>query len=165
MTTHQVLISRPSMVVGALETVLFAVWTGISARAEDVRACNAVTLQRARALKRCALVVAIHPSMPLPGEDVRSIIQEEARKLDPYLVCGVTVITSEGLVGTAMRALVSTLQLLSRPRHPEKVMASGALAVAYVHRELAREHPGAPTEAALAQAYDAITRDTWKIKD
>jgi hypothetical protein len=161
MTKLQTLAARPSMVVGMLDCILFAVWTGEAPRAEDVRACSAAMLQRAKSLGRCGQIVAIHPSMPLPGEAIREAIQTEVRKIDPYLVCGATVISRDGLAGTAMRAVTSTLQLLSRPKHPEKIFASGAEAARFVHGELARQVEGTPDAASIAAAYEEITSHAW----
>lgn len=161
MRKHQTLAARPSLVVGAADCVLLAVWTGAAPRAEDVRSCAAAMLQRAKSLGRCGLVVAVHPMMPLPDEPIREVIQTEVRKLDAYLVCGATVIARDGLVGTAQRAITSTLQLLARPKHPEKVVASGAEAARFVHGELARLRGEAPSAGDINAAYDEITALAW----
>jgi hypothetical protein len=161
MTKHQTLASRPSLVVGVLGCILLTIWTGEAPRLEDVRACSAALLQRAKSLGRCGMVVAVHPTMPLPEEPIRAAIQAEVRKLDPYLVCGATVISRDGLAGTAMRAVTSTLQLLSRPRHPEKIVASGAEAARFLHGELTRHLGSAPSADDITAAYDEITMQAW----
>ena len=146
------------MVTAFAGNVLLAVWTGSPPRAEDVRTCGAAMLQRAKALGRCALLVRIAPSMALPDEATRESIQVTVRKLDPYLVCGATVIPQEGIAGTAMRAVVSTLQLLSRPKHPEKIFATSKQAAVFLCGELERKGvPSLPVETLVA-IVDELTK-------
>lgn len=163
MLTPRTIASRPSLTVFLAEPILFGVWSAVASRQEDLVACMASALPQAKALKRCALIVAFHRSTPLPGADVRAVVQAEMKKMDPYLVCGATVLSQEGLAGTAMRAVTSTLQLLSRPTHPEKIVASGKEAAVFVHGVLAKLHPPAPSIEEILAAYEQVTKQTWSV--
>lgn len=164
MIEYRLLARRPSLVVGAVGPVLLVAWTGVAPREDDVLACLPPLLREARAA-RCGMIVAIHPGMPLPSDAVRKLIQEEVRKLDPLLVAGATVIERGGFGGAAARAVASTMQLVSRPSHPEKIVSSGVEAARFVTTEL--EKHGAATVAAdtIARSYEAITREAWSRPD
>lgn len=161
MPSPRVLVTRPSLVLAVADSVLFAVWTKVAGRPEDLLACLPLALQQAKALKQCGLVVALHPEQPLPDGPFRDVIKTEMRKLDPYLLCGATVLLRGGLLGTAMRAVVSTLQLLSRTTHPERIVASGAEAARFVHDVLVRQLDKAPSEKAIAEGYEELTKRVW----
>lgn len=161
MLAVRILVTRPSLVVAAADPVLFGVWTGQPARPADITAALSVAVSHARTLKHCAIFVATHPDQPLPDAAVREIIQTEMRKLDPYLACGATVLTRDGFIGTAMRAVVSTLQLLSRPTHPEKIFGTPREAAAFIHGVLAPRMDSAPSTSDIMAAYDEATRKAW----
>lgn len=161
MPAVRILVTRPCLVLAVADPVLFGVWSGVQARPEDVTSVMSSALTYARSSKQCALFIATHPDQPLPTAEVREVIQTEMRKLDPYLLCGATVLMRDGFLGTAMRAVVSTLQLLSRPTHPEKIFATGADAAAFLHGILAQRLDKAPSTEAITAAYDEVTRKVW----
>lgn len=161
MLAVRILTSRPSLVLAAADPLLFGLWTSQQARPADVTAVLSAAVSHARTLKHCAIVVATHPETPLPDAAVRETIQTEMRKLDPYLVCGATVLTRDGFIGTAMRAVVSTLQLLSRPTHPEKIFGTSREAAAFLHGVLVQRMSSAPSTADIVAAYDEATRKAW----
>ena len=161
MTPLRVLVSRPSILVAAADPVIFGVWTGETARAEDVNAGLAAAVTHARALRQCVLLVAMHPDMPLPDTAQREIIQLEMRKMDPYLVGGATVLTRDGLRGTAIRAVISTVQLLSRPTHPEKIVATPREAAIFLQKAMSAKLDKPPSTEEILSAYEEATRRAW----
>ncbi len=161
MNAPRLIVTRPSLSVFFAEPVLLGVWAGKAPRPEDVSACMASAFQQAKAAKRCAMIVAIHPDMPLPDSKVREVVQAEMKKLDPYLICGATVLGHGGLLGTAMRAVTSTLQLLTRPSHPERIVGSGREAAAFVHSVLVKQGGSAPAMEEILTTYEQATRQVW----
>lgn len=161
MMRYQTAVVRPSIVAGTLGCMLVSAWRGVTPRAEDMRACSAVLLQRAKALGRCGLLVVIHPDMPLPDDQVRQTILEEVRKLDPYILCGATIISRGGLAGTALRAVVSTLQLLTRTKHPERIFAAIPEAARFLHSELSSKVEQSPSVEEIVAAYGELTTQAW----
>ncbi|MBK8255788.1 MAG: hypothetical protein IPK82_24370 [Polyangiaceae bacterium] len=129
--------------------------------ADDVRACAQAMLQKAKSLGKCALIVVVSPLMPLPDHDARAVIQAEVQKLDPYVICGATVISDPGLAGSAKRAVVSTMQLITRPRHREKIVGTSMDAGRFVASELLRVDPSSPTTTAIAAMVDRATKSAW----
>lgn len=162
MTAPRMIVTRPSLSIFYAEPVLYGVWARSAPRPEDVSACMSSAFQQAKAAKRCALIVAIHPDMPLPDASVRDVVTAEMKRLDPYIVCGATVLGREGFLGTAMRAMTSTLQLLSRPSHPEKIVGSGREAAAFVHGILAKQGGSAPSFDTIVAGYEHVTTQVWK---
>lgn len=158
---YQSLLARHSLVVGYAANVIVAVWTGKPPLSEDVRACAQAMLQKAKAMGKCALIVVVSPLMPLPDHDTRVVIQTEVQKLDPYLICGATIISDPGLAGAAKRAVVSTMQLITRPRHREKIVGTSMDAGRFVSAELLRVDPSSPTTTAIAAMVDRATKSTW----
>ncbi|MFO0552320.1 MAG: serine/threonine-protein kinase [Polyangiaceae bacterium] len=129
----QTIVDSPSVIVAKGGPVLYVVWkpTVLDVRhvSEAFDALIAIlTADRRRPddtplEPRWALLVCISKGAQLPDERVRKVIQSRIRHLDDNLVCGATIVEEPGLSGVAQRAVVSTLQLLSRPRHPEKTVA------------------------------------------
>ncbi len=155
------LVTRPCLVIAVADPILFGVWTGVQPRPEDVTAVMSSALSYARSVKQCAMLIGIPPAQPLPTSEVRDAIQTEMRKLDPYMICGATVLTRDGFLGTAMRAVVSTLQLLSRPTHPEKIFGSSREASLFLHETLANRIQKAPSADTIAATYEDLTRKLW----
>lgn len=147
--------------VAAADPVIFGVWTSAALRAEDASAALASAVAHARGLRQAGIVVAMHPDMALPDTAVRDIIQLEMRKMDPYLAVGVTILTRDGLRGTAMRAVISTVQLLSRPTHPEKIVASPRDGILFLQKTLALKVDKAPSVEEILTVYDEVTRRAW----
>lgn len=163
MSRAYTLSTHPSMVVGTVQNVLVVVWRPTAPRVADLQAGGVVLLQRARQLGRCGLLVVTHPDQSIPDDAVRRAVRDEARRLDPHLVCGATVITKEGLAGTATRAITSTLQLLARPTHPEKIVASSREAASFLVAELTRAGEKAPTADMILEACDKLTGEAWGL--
>lgn len=161
MSRAYTLSTHPSMVVGTVQNVLVVVWRATAPRVADLQAGSAILLQRAKQLGRCALLVVTHPDQSIPDDAVRRTVRDTVKKLDPHLVCGATVITKEGLAGTATRAVTSTLQLLTRPSHPEKIVASSREAASFLVAELTRAGEKAPTADMVLEACDKLTGEAW----
>lgn len=161
MIRPQVLLVRPSLLVGAAGPIVVGVWRAVAPRAEDVRAVVVPMLQHVKSRKQAAIMAVTHPTVPSPDTETRRAIVHEMRKLDPHLLCGATVVTRDGFAGTALRAVVSTLQLLAAPKHPEKVFATTAEAARFVHGVLAKHLADAPSAAEIAAACDELTRQAW----
>jgi hypothetical protein len=152
---------RESLSIGLFDAILFGAWAESPPRADDVEVCIDAALKEAKTLGRVAIVVALHTRTPLPDERVRAVIQKQMQRLDPFLCCGATVISREGFAGSALRAVAATLQLLSRPTHPEKIVSTGAEAAAFVCSKLALERPSAPAPNVVTDVYTAFTREIW----
>lgn len=151
----RVLVARPPLVIAADGPVVFVLWTGVAPEVADVRASLPALLDHVRRSKTGAgLVVGMHPSTPVPSKEVREAIQTEMAKLDPLLLCVATVVSKEGFAGSAMRAMLSTLQLLVRPKHPVKVFATAFEAASFVSLELRR----AGIEVSAREIQDAHER-------
>ncbi|MEZ4309743.1 MAG: hypothetical protein R3F14_17035 [Polyangiaceae bacterium] len=159
---HQVHSARPSLVIASHGPVLFGVWTGIEPRADDLRHGTAILLQRARARGGAALIVGLPPGMPLPNPEIRTILIAELSKLGAHTHCGATVIPGEGFARSALRAAVSTLQLLVRVRHPEKIFSTAKEAAQFVHTHLVRLQKEAPPADDLASTFEELTRQYWQ---
>lgn len=161
MNAPRMIVTRPSLSIFFAEPVLFGVWARTAPRVADVSACMASAFQQAKAAKRCAMIVAVHPETPLPDSSVRDVVQAEMKRLDPYLICGATVLGHGGLLGTAMRAVTSTLQLLARPSHPERIVGSGREAAAFLHGILVKQGGTAPAMDEILATYEQVTRQVW----
>jgi len=162
MNELRILTRRPSLIVGVAGPVLLGAWTGVPPTPDDVVACLAPLIREASKSGRYGLVVAVHPAASLPDEHVRAAIAQEMRKLDPHLACGATVIARGGFSGAAARAVASTLQLLVRTGHPEKIVSTGLEAARFVAGELAGDQAGRISVEEIAAAYDELTRDAWR---
>jgi hypothetical protein len=149
---------RPSIALGVIGNIVLGSWTRVCATVDDVQIAVAAARAEAEAQQRIGHVIVVHADTPLPDEKVRAAIQREMQRLDPRIVCGATVITREGFAGSAMRAVSSTLQLLSRPTHPEKIVATAREGIEFVRAGLARERLGAPTLDEAIAAYEEIAR-------
>lgn len=161
MSSLRVLVSRPSILVVTADPVIYSVWTGAVIRTEDATAALATAVAHARAQRQCGMVVAMHPDMPLPDADIREVLQLEMRKMDPYIVGGATVLTRDGLRGTAMRAVISTMQLLSRPTHPEKIVSSPKEAAVFLQKTLSQKLSRSPTVEEIVSNYEEATKRAW----
>lgn len=150
-----------SLAVASSKPLLIAAWTGAPVDSADVSACIVSLLAEARRIERAALLVIVHPSTPLPSEEARATIQSEVRRLYPHLTCGATVIERGGFAGSAHRAVVSTLQLLSRTPHPEKTAASAQEAGAFLVAELTRAGVAPLKIEDVIDAFEQVKREVW----
>ncbi len=150
-----------SLVVASAKPLLVAAWTGAAVETGDVSACLVSLLAEAKRIERAVFLVIVHPSTPLPSDDTRATIQAEIRRLYPHLVAGATVINRSGFVGSAQRAVVSTMQLVSRTPHPEKTVSSAKEAGTFLATELARAN-GLPLKVEdVVETFDQLTREVW----
>lgn len=161
MSRAYTLSTHPGMVVGTIRNILVFVWKGTAPRVADVQAASAVLVARARQLGKCGLLAVVHPDQPVPDDAVRRAVRDEVRKLDPHVVCGATVITKDGLAGAAMRAVTSTLQLLARPSHPERIASSAREAAAFLVEEMTRAGEKVPPAEVIVEGYEKLTREAW----
>lgn len=156
MSVHRALVSHSCIVVEALDSVFLVVWTGNEPVAEELRSAIAACKEHAREWHPCGLIVGVPPTMGIPSDEIRSLIQIEVRALDPFLSCGATLITRKGLMGIAHRAIVSAMQLVSRPTHPERIFPSTEEAAEFVHKTLLESGGHAPTVSAMVETYEAL---------
>jgi hypothetical protein len=89
---------------------------------------------------------------PMQPDDVRDLLQRELRELDPQTICSAAVITRDGFFGSALRAAVGTMQLLSRVTHPTKTFQRVDEAVRWVRAQHEQQSRPAPGEATLLEA-------------
>lgn len=161
------LVTAKSLHVGTAGPLLLAAWTGESPAVADIKQGTAALLSAAKGIGegKAGFVALIRDNMPLPAEDARKAIAAEMAKTLPYVVAGVTIIPQAGFRGAAARALVSTLQLIVRVGHPERVVATSREAAGFLFGELAKAHsppPGAGlSPAALQQAIDTFSKQAW----
>ncbi|MFO0589767.1 MAG: hypothetical protein U0441_19665 [Polyangiaceae bacterium] len=154
--------SRPSLFVAAADPVIYAAWTGTTPRLEDASLALATAVAHARAQRQCGLFVVLHPDMPLPDAAIRDVIQLEMRKMDPYVLAGATVLTRDGFRGTAMRAIVSTAQLLSRPTHPEKIVSTPKEAAAFLQKTMSQKlDRSSPSLEEILAGYEETIKRAW----
>ena len=154
----RILERNSSLLIGVVDSLLAAAWTGRDPSAAEVATALEVCANAAMG-GRWGLLVCAPANCPLPSEAVRATIEKGMKKLDPYIVVGATVIERGGFLGSAMRALVSTLQLLVRPQHPERTFASCEPAAAYLHAELTKSQVVAPSVVTMIDAYHQLMKE------
>ena len=152
----RVLEEQPCGLITAFDRVIFAAWSAVPSN--DAMAARMLDASHREAERqgKVALLVALSHGAPMPSDTVRNTIQVEMRKLDPFLICGATVIDKAGFRASALRAVVSTMQLISRPKHPEKVFASAAEAVHFIRAELQLAGVEPPLSTDLLLSYQSI---------
>lgn len=155
------LVRTESLVLAVLDSVLFGVFTGAEVQKAHVEEGIGALLEEARKIGKAGMLVA-HATTPLPKDDVRDAVQRNMARLDPYLCCGATVIAKEGFAGSAIRAVVSTLQILSRPTHPERTFANPEEAASFLVDQMARHHKNPPSASVIVATYEELTSRAWK---
>ena len=158
------LLARPSIVIGALDRVVFGLWLPVPSKIDDAREAvrASVDYLKSSAKQDAGFIVAIHAKTAMPDEDLRAMIQREMPRLDPHVCCGATILARDGFAGAAVRAILSTMQLVTRPSHPEKVVASGDEAARYVAGERAKRGASSPSERAIADAFRVLAAEHWR---
>lgn len=162
MAALRVLERRKSLVLANLGAVYYAFWTGELPVAEEATESIRGLVETAKASgNKIALFAGLPHRMPLPDDDLRAVVTAEMSKLNPHLLVGATLVQREGFAGSAVRAVVSTMQLLSRADHPERVFATGEAASKYLARELERAGIKEPTEAEIAEGWKTLAAEVW----
>ncbi|MFO0553333.1 MAG: hypothetical protein U0271_33425 [Polyangiaceae bacterium] len=128
------LVDLPSVLLAKSGPILFTLWKPTKIESRHVREAfeamfTTVNPDRKRGSEgsptpRWVLFVTVPKGATLPDDETRNVIKGHMQRLQGSLVCGATVIEEPGLTGVAQRAVVSTLQLLSRPNHPEKTVSN-----------------------------------------
>lgn len=158
----RVLERRSSLVLANLGPLYYAFWTGTMPVAEEATgAIRGLVEVAKRSDTKFALFAGVPNKMPLPDDELRAVLTAEMSKLNPYLFVGATLVEREGFAGSAVRAVVSTIQLLSRADHPERVFATGEAAARYLGRELERAGFKEPTEAEIADGWRTLAAEIW----
>lgn len=162
MAALRVIERRKSLVLANLGPLYYAFWTGVLPIEEDVTQAIRGLIETAKARgSKIALFAGVPNRMPVPTEEIRTVITTEMSKLNPHLLVGATLVEREGFAGSAVRAVVSTMQLLSRADHPERVFATGQAASKYLARELERAGIKEPTEAEIAEGWKTLAAEVW----
>lgn len=153
----RILVSTQAMLLGAAEPLLLLGWTGAPPTTLDAKRASAAHLPVAKAVgeRKAAMVVLIPPGMPLPDPTTRDALASEIIKILPYLAAGVSIASERGLRGVAVRAAISTMQLVTRVGHPERVVATIPEAAAFLHAEL-RKRGSTPSLAELSAEITAF---------
>ncbi len=152
----RVLEEQPCGLITAFDRIVVAAWTAIPI--DELMAASLLRAGQREAERqgKIAILVVLPPDSPMPTDAVRKRIQEDMRRMDPFVVCGATVIDKAGFRGSALRAVVSTMQLIARPTHPEKVFASAEEAVHFIRGELQRAGFDPPLPLDVLTWYRAI---------
>ena len=90
---------------------------------------------------------------PMPGDDVRAEFQKMMREGPGKLRCAAIVAEGGGFHGSAVRAVVTGLMMVVRPRFPMTVHSSVAEAAAWISTQAG---PGGVTASELTAAVDAM---------
>jgi hypothetical protein len=102
-------------------------------------------------------LLIIRNDCPPPTEEARKYIRDELARA--RMVAAAQVVTGRGFHGAAMRAALSMIQLVTRPKYPMKVFADATAGANWLALELGRRVGHAPSEAGLARvANDAYAR-------
>jgi hypothetical protein len=133
--------------------VLITIWSG-EMRAAAVRQAatesRRLTDARPGALSFLNMIVR---GTPVPGEDVRAEFQKMIRQGPGALRCTAIVAEGGGFHGSAVRAVVTGITMVVRPKFPMKVHASVAEAAAWI---AAQAGPAGATAAEISAAVDAM---------
>lgn len=158
----RVLEEQPCGLITAFDRVLICVWSPIPSDVPAVTRLLQASQREAERQGKIAFIVALQHDAPMPSEPVRKTIQDGMRKMDPMVICGATIIDKAGFRGSALRAVLSTMQLISQPKHPEKVFASAAEGVVFVRAEIQRAGVQPPSVRDLVDTYEA-TKERAKL--
>jgi hypothetical protein len=139
-----------------VDNVLVFRWGNSVATVPQVAALLHATRSHVQKLDRFSMLVRIPDDCPMQTEAARDLLQRETRAMDARMVCSATVITREGFIGSALRAAVNTMQILSRVTHPMRTFQRSDEAVRWIRGQHARHAQPAPTEAALLEALDLL---------
>jgi hypothetical protein len=142
--------------VSAVENVLLYRWRNRLANVPAVRDMLQEMRDHYRVHGRASFLVRIPDDSPVQPQEVRDVIQRELHALDSQTICSATVITREGFIGSALRAAVGTMRLLSRVTHPSKTFQRVEDTVRWVRAEHTRHGAPAPGEVALLAALRAL---------
>jgi hypothetical protein len=102
-------------------------------------------------------LLIIRSDCPPPTEEARKFIQNELGRA--RMVAAAQVVTGSGFHGAAMRAALSMIQLVTRPKYPMKVFADVTGGASWLTNELVGRVGHAPSATKLAAiAGDAYSR-------
>ena len=153
----RVLEEQPCCLLTAFDRVIVTAWSPKPSDEAAVSTLLDALLLEARRQGKVALLVALQYDSPLPSEGVRRKVQRELRKVDPFVICGATVIDKAGFRGSTFRAVVSGMQRLSRPKHPEQVFAQPEQGVEFIRTQLSLAGFAPPDASDLLNHYRATT--------
>ena len=146
----RVLEEQPCCLLTAFDRVIVTAWSPKPSDEAAISTLLDALLLEARRQGKVALLVALQYDSPLPSEGVRRKVQRELRKVDPFVICGATVIDKAGFRASTFRAVVAGMQRLSRPKHPEQ-------GVEFIRTQLSLAGFAPPEAADLLNHYRATT--------
>lgn len=126
MDTAEILVERPSLMVGAHEDLLMCGWRGVGSL-EDMKALNSA--HEALAAKQPSGKVVefsiTTTAMVRPvSEDIRREINRRVTDLAPTYLAGAMVILGDGFGASVLRSVLSGALLLRRSSFPYKSFSS-----------------------------------------
>jgi hypothetical protein len=99
----------------------------------------------------CVIVSALHGSAKMEiSEDTRSAIVDAIKAYEDRDLCVSVVIEVRGFLGTTVRALVSGLILVARPKYPMKIFGEQEDGARWLFDKMYRGRPGGDTRALMA---------------
>jgi hypothetical protein len=151
----RILEEQPCCLLTVFDRVIVTAWSPIPSDEDAVaKLLNALLLEAQRQGK-VALLVALLYDSPLPSEAVRRQVEAGLRKVDPFVICGATVIDKAGFRASALRAVVAAMQRISLPKHPERVFAQPEQGVEFIRMQLSDAGFAQPAAADLLHHYRA----------
>jgi hypothetical protein len=145
-----VLAASPDWVVGRCREVVVIVWRA-PLTVERTQRVTAYMKAAAAEESRLGVVVVIEPGVPGPPPEVRAALLGAMRELGPKLVALAYLVTAEGFVGAAVRAVISGLGLMSRDRYPTRVFQGAPEVAAWMAPKLDAGQASAQITAAIEQ--------------
>jgi len=107
--------------------------------------------------KRVELVIIYPTDARMNGEE-RTRMGKLIKRGERERAASATVILAEGLLGAMQRSVLTGLQLIVPPVHPQKVFGAVAPAVAWLVPHVQQVNGGDVTAASLAAAVDDLRR-------
>ena len=109
---------------------------------DDVRAClKAHTSALRHRPQGVGSVTVIDPTATMPSDETRRAINEVTKQTLEHALGSATVVLGDGFWASAMRGVMTTINLVSNPRHPNKVFRHEAEAVEWVIKTLGESLP------------------------
>lgn len=143
----------PGHAIAVQRGVLIAVWSG-EMRVDAVREAAAEARRLTeRSPGEVGFLNLVARGTPPPGEDVRAELQRMRREGPGALRCAAIVAEIGGFGGSAVRAVVAGLVMVTRPGFPMKAHGSVAEAAAWIADQAG---PGGVTASAITAAVDAM---------
>ena len=121
--------------VGQWRSLMVFYWLGPAPDADVVKPAMDAAEQALKALgpQKGARLVVLAPDTPMPDERARISLSREVPRLEKYLHTSATVHGADGFKGAAIRAAISTMQLIARPKLQDKIFGTVDEAARWLH--------------------------------